>query len=337
MNIVEYDEIRAKLDEVKETSNFLPDVTSDEGYQKSKRVSLDIGKLRSALDKVRKERKAYFLEGGREVDKQAKSIDAELEQYQTPHKDAYKELDNLTKEREAARKAALEERVSTIRDLPEAMRDMSSDEVKMALESLQQEECLDFYEYTEHALKARNSSREALSKMFGEKLQQEKEAEELAELRKEAEERAVKDREEEIKKEAAAKAEAEKQAAIKREQEAKEAALRAEQEKVAAEKRAIEQEKIAEENRIKAEKQAKIDTEKAVEAARLAEIERQENEKRIAAEEEAKREANKKHVGAIRKAAKEALMSECGLSEERAKNVILAINSDKIPSVTLRY
>lgn len=325
-NIVEYDEIRAKLDEVKDTCNFIPDVTTDEGYNKSKRVALDVGKLRTALEKKRKEKKAYFLEGGRQVDAQARSIDEELEQYMLPHKEAYKELDNLRKEREAKRKADLEERVESIRELPEKMRDMSSDEVKMALESLQVEECLDFYEYTEQALKARNASRSALSEMFAKKLKEEKEAEELEQLRKDAEERAVKEREEAIRKEAAEKAEAEKQAAIKREQKAKEEALRLEQQKIDAEKRAIE-----------AEKQAKIEAEKAAKQAVIAEQERQAAEAKRAAEEEAKREANKKHVGEVRKAAKVALMDICGLDEVKAKEIVLAINAGDIPSVSIKY
>ena len=81
MNITEYDEIRAKLEEVKDTCNFIPDVTTKEGYDKSKRVSLDVGKLLTALEKTRKDKKAYFLQGGKEVDTQAKVISSELEQY----------------------------------------------------------------------------------------------------------------------------------------------------------------------------------------------------------------------------------------------------------------
>ena len=95
MQIVEYDEIREKLDEVKECCGFLPDVTTGEGYEKSKRVALDVGKLLTALEKKRKDKKAYFLEGGKQVDSQYKTIAAELEKYQLPHKNAYKELDNL--------------------------------------------------------------------------------------------------------------------------------------------------------------------------------------------------------------------------------------------------
>ena len=69
---------------------------------------------------------------------------------------------------------------------------------------------MDFYEYTEQALKARNASKEALSKMFADKLQAEKDAAELAELRKKQAEQEQKDRDERIAKEASEKAEREK-------------------------------------------------------------------------------------------------------------------------------
>lgn len=336
MNITEYDEVRAKLDEVKDACGFIPDVSTDEGYSKSKRVALDVGKLLTSLEKTRKEKKAYFIDGGKEVDIQAKSIKQELEGFQLPHKEAYKELDNIKKEREAARKQELEDRVAQIRDLPEQMRDGSSGDVKMALESLQQEECLDFYEYATPALKARNESREALAKMFGDKLKAEDEARELDKLRAEKEARDKADHEESIRREASAKADKAKADAIEREQAAKQAQIDAEAAQVQAERRAIDQAKQAEKDAKAAAKQAKLNAEVAAENARLAEVARQEEAKRLEQAEVDKREANKKHVGNIRREAKEALMA-LGLSEKQSKDVVLAINSDSIPHVKITY
>lgn len=336
-NIVEYDEFRAKLDEVKDACNFIPDVTTDDGYNKSKRVSLDVGKLITAIEKTRKEKKSYFLEGGREVDKQAKSIVSELEAFQLPHKEAYKELDNLKKEREAQRKADLERRVEYIRTLADNLAESHSSEIMNAMNAMQSEECEGFQEYTEHALKARNQARKDLSALYQKTLKAEQDAAELEKLRKLAEEKAQQEREENIKREAAAKAEAEKEAAIKREHEAKERELAAEQAKIEAEKRAIEAEKQAKIDAEQAEIRAKEQANKAAEAARIAEQERQEVEAKRLAEEEAKREANKRHVGSVRKSAKEALMAHCGLSEDQAKAVVLAIGGGAIPAVSIRY
>jgi hypothetical protein len=335
-DLVEYSEFKENLAEIKDTCNFIPDVTTDEGYQKSKRVSLDVGKVLTALEKKRKELKADALEFGRKVDSEAKSIKEELESFQLPHKEAYKELDNLKKQREADRKAELERRVAEIKDLPELMRDSSSDEIKMALESLAVEECLDFYEYTELALKARNASKTALGDMFGEALKREQEAIDLARLRKEEEERKQREREEQIRQEEAEKArkeqerlEAEKAAAELREKEAERAAA-------AAEKARVEAEEKAKRDAEEAKRMAEAAAERAAQIAREEEIARQEREKREAEEAARKREESKRHVSRIRKEAKEDLMA-LGVSEEQAKDIVLAIHNAKIANIFIRY
>jgi len=90
IKVTEYDEFREKLEEVKEACNFLPDVSTDDGYDKSKRISLDVGKSLTALDKRRKELKAESLAFGRQVDSEAKTIREVLEELQEPHKLANK-------------------------------------------------------------------------------------------------------------------------------------------------------------------------------------------------------------------------------------------------------
>ena len=311
MQIVEYDEIREKLDEVKESCDFLPDVTTDEGYEKSKRVALDVGKLLTALEKKRKDKKAYFLEGGKQVDSQAKTIAAELEQYQLPHKNAYKELDNLKKEREANRKAELERRVQEMRELPTVMHDSDSAGVKMAMEAMQAEECLDFYEYSMQALEARNAARKALGNMYVAKLKTEAEAVELEKLRAEKAKRDQEAHEESIRREASAKAEQEAAAAKDREEQAKKAL-------------------------VMAKEQAAIDAEIAADNARLAEVARQAEAKRIEGEAQAAREADKANISKVRFEAKEALMF-WGLCEDDARRIIHAINDGKIPHISIKY
>jgi colicin import membrane protein len=305
--VTEYEEFRAKIAGVKETCNFLPDVASTEGYEKSKRVALDVGKILTNLESRRKELKQDSLEFGRRVDSQAKDIAAELESFQLPHKRAYKELDNLKKEREARRKAELAERVEFIATLPEMMRDSDSDSVKAALEGLHDNECLDFYEFTDQALKARKSSITALSEMFGQKLQQEKEAVELERLRQESAAREQQDREDRIANEA--REEAERKAADAKEE---------------AEKR---------ERDLKAKaKEAEENAQREIQAA----ADKADREKQRVVDEKLKREANKRHVGGIRREAKEAMVSG-GIDEAVAKKIILAISNGAIPHITINY
>ena len=334
--VTAYDDFRAKIAEVKDTCNFLPDVTTDDGYTKSKRVSLDVGKILTSIEKKRKELKAESLAIGKAIDSEAKTLVAELEEFQLPHKEAYKELDNLKKEREANRKAGLEERVRVIRELPEAMADSDSEGIKMALESLQVEECLDFYEYATEALKARNASKETLAKMFADKLQAEKDAIELAELRKKQAEQEQKDRDERIAKEASEKAEREAEAAKAAAKAAIDSAAEAIKQREAADLQAKKDAELAEDRRIEAEKQAKIDADNAAKAAKEAAELAQKQKEEAEAAEIAKKEANKKHVGKIRGESKEALMA-LGIDEVMAKKIVIAIAKGEIPNISISY
>ncbi len=300
MIITEYDEFQAKIGEVQEACNFIPDVSTDEGYAKSKRVSLDVGQILTKLEKVRKDKKAFFLEGGKQVDLQAKAIKNQLEEFQLQHKEAYKAVDQAKKDRENARKEALESRVEHMRTLAESMADSHSSEIQAAMQAMSDEECLDFFEFTESALKARNKARADLGELFVKKQKLEQDAIELEKLRKAVEEQAIKDREEAIRKEAS------------------EAADRA---RVEAENRAI-----------KAEQDAKD----AIEAA----ARKAEYEANAAAAEAAKRESDREHVSNVRRSAKEAIMGiniTENISEYQAKAIILAINNGLIPNVTISY
>jgi hypothetical protein len=340
VKVVAYDDFRAKIDSVKEMCHFLPDVSNDEGYQKSKRVSLDVGKLLTGLEKCRKEAKADALEFGRRIDSEAKEIAAELEGFQAPHKEAYKKLDNEKKEREAKRKAELERRVGEMRSLPELLRESDSESVKGALESLAVEECLDFYEYTEQALKARNASKEALTQMFAVKLKEEADARELAELRRKQAEQEQKDRDARIAKEAADKAKTEAEAIARAEAERTKKAAEAAQheqerllrEKEESEQRAAQAKKDAEKAAKEAEERAKKQAEEAVKRER----DRIAKEQRQAEEEQERREANKRHVSSIRKQAKESIMA-LGYSEQKAKDLVVAIHNGNVKNVFIKY
>jgi hypothetical protein len=279
------------------------------------------------LEKVRKELKAESLEKGRAIDSEAKSIVAKIEAFQLPHKDAYKELDGLRKQREIDRKENLANRVADIRDLPEAMADSDSEGVKMALESLQVEECLDFYEFTAEALKARNASREALGKMFADKLKYEKEQVELAELRKKQAEQERKDRDERIAREATAKAEAKTKEAEVEKQRAIDAAALAVEQREASELKAKHDAGIA-------AAKAQVDADEAAAKAEQDLLDRQKVEREAEAEKQREIEANTKHVGKIRGEAKDDLMAVCKLD---AKAVVLAIKSGSIRNVVINY
>ena len=145
--ILEINKFKEDIEKAKNLANFIPDVSSADGYEKSKRVSLDIGKALTSLESARKDRKAYFLEGGRAVDLQAAEIKEELQALQLPHKSAYQELDTLRKEREAARVAELAARVERMANMAANMAESSSDEISQAVDDIRGDECLNYYEF----------------------------------------------------------------------------------------------------------------------------------------------------------------------------------------------
>ena len=358
ITVTAYDEFREEVEKVKETCNFIPDVSTDDGYKKSKRVALDVGKILTSLEKARKDLKSESLATGKRIDSEARSIVATLEEFQLPHKEAYKELDQLKKQREQDRKDTLAARVDEFRNMPEMMADMDSGSIKGAMEDIAANECLDFYEFTEQALKARNAAKAELSKMFAAKLQQEKDSAELVELRKKQDAQDKKDFERRIAKEASAKADAEASIAKAAEAAAIQLAAEAVTQREAAELKAKQDAEVAELRRQEAEQQAKKDAQaaeakavedaiaakmaaeiaagEAAEAARLAQIQAQKDADAAALAETANRGANNKHVGEIRKAAKESLMS-AGLDEAMAKKIVLAIHAGKIANVSIQY
>ena len=337
VKINEYEEFRNKVGEVKEVCDFLPNVSTDEGYAKSKRVALDVAKILTAVEKKRKELKSESIAVGKAIDSEAKTIVAEIEGFMLPHKNAYKELDTLKKEREANRKQELSDRVVALRELPALMADSDSHGIKAALEGLQGNECLDFYEFTQEALLARNASKDALGDMFARKLKEEKDAVELAKLKKEQAEREQKEREDKIASDAKAEAEAAKLEAENAKQKAVELAAEAVKQREQAEERAKVEAVQAEERRIEAEKQSEVRAKQAAEDAKQEQIRQQQAKEEAERVEQEKREANKSHIGKIRKAAKECLIEKHGLSEAKAKDIVMSIHAGDIKNISINY
>ncbi len=320
MKIVQYDKILAGINSLREEADFLPNTSTDEGYQKSKDVSKKVvGKVLTSLEKVRKEEKSESLERGREIDSQAKEIKTILLEIQAPHKEAYEAIDSAKKEKEAKYKADLEERVRYIRELPEAMADMDSDSLLIALQEIQAEECLNFYEFTEQALKAKNATCNALAKMHADKMTAEREAKELEVLRAKQAKQDELDRQAAAVKSATEKVEREKSEAIERETAAKEAT------------------KVAEQNAVNAKAEAEDKAFKAADKARLDEVARQEAVKAEDARQEAARLADNSHRKNFNQQAITDLQAFAGISQKQAEATLTAIARKQISNITINY
>ena len=192
--IVPYSEFTNQMEALREKADFLPDMTTDEGYQASKDIHKAFRKVENGIEDERKAQKKYWLDGGKAVDKEGKGISCKVADLREPHTEAYQKVDSEKKEREAKRITGLEERLAYIRDLPFNLGHSSSPVIKLAMEAMQAEECLKFYEFTAAALEARNATRTSLGELYIVKVKQEKDAAELKEFKAKQAEQVIADK-----------------------------------------------------------------------------------------------------------------------------------------------
>lgn len=344
MEITEYNEFEAKITSLEDTCNFIPECKTEEGYDKSKRVSLDVGRVLTALEKKRKEIKAPALERCKFIDSEAKSLKDRIEAAQLPHKEAYKFIDDEKKLIEHERSTHITNRVNALLNIVASLHLDDSATVGIAIDKLIADEFLDCDEKTGFALIEKKRILLDLQELMESKFKSEKDAEELVRLKAESEARERKDREEAIAKQAAEdariaaekKAATEKAAIEKAEQDAREAADLAEKREKEAVERAAKQKLEAEQ----AAKQAAIDAEKAAKAQ--AEQAAADERKRIADETAAnlaaaqKREADKKHHAKINN---ESLADfiQGGMDEEQARMAVTLLAQKKIRHAAISY
>lgn len=113
--IAEYDQFRARVDELREICNFIPDASTQEGYEKSKRLALDVRKIGTALEAERKRVKGDVLEKGKLIDSEASALNDEIEEMRGPHKDAYQAVDARKKREKAEAERLIEVRLDDMR------------------------------------------------------------------------------------------------------------------------------------------------------------------------------------------------------------------------------
>ena len=331
IKIQAYNEFEAGMAKLEEVSNFLPDATTKEGYEKSKRIALDIGKVKSKLEKVRVSEKSYWLEGGRQVQTQAKEIEVRLIKIQKPHLDLYKAIDNAEKLKKQKRQDEATAKIETIAIMIEAAEYLDSVGVSELME-----QCENFdtenglWELTNDAIACKLRVGKKLLDMYLTKQQNEANEKELAELRAKQAIQDQKDHDARIAKQASEQAEKDKQQAVDDKE-------KADQAKIEADNRLIEQKKKSKIDAENALVESKRLADEASENARLLEVKRQDDEREADRVQSEKLESNKKHVGVICKATKESLMQECELDEATAKKVTKAIAKKLIANLIVQY
>lgn len=306
--IAAYDEFRKQLSELRQHNNSVVfDYETPQGNKEARSHIYQLRKTKSAVDRVRKAEKAYYLEMGRKVDSEAKEIVAEIEDMIEVHQ---KPLDEI-EQREADRKAKHESRIEHMRSLVETGGETAA-ELKHRLAELASYQIgPQWEEYEPEAERIQRKGVEALQEGIAALEKYEAEQAELEELRREKAERDRKDHEARIAQEAEQRAREEaeqREAALKRQaQEAEERAARAEQE---------------------AQERAQREAEERT---------RQEKE---AAE---KRQRDREHAAKIHREIAAAILDRCPagsgghLAAEQAQAIVVAMAKGQIPHVSISY
>ena len=336
--LIEFDKIAAGIAEIQDKGNFIPDMTTKEGYKASKRFVLDeTTPTRSRLDKAHKTAKEYWKIGGKNVDAKKNEILTLLVDIQRPHLEAYKAHDQEVKDKKAKFEADIQDKINFFNECCHQASSVNSTGISDLIDRCGEVDTEEgFYHLKSDAIKARADAleflNEALSSAANREAEQQREAE-LAEANRvqqealEAQQEAMRVQQEKmdaqqeeidrVANEAAAKAQAEADEKQRLINEAEQAELE--------KQRAIEREEYA-----------KQQAEQAAEQAREAEAQRQYNERIKEEAAAAKREANKRHNAKINNAILKVLLDN-GLTEKDAKIVVTLAAKRQLPQLQINY
>ena len=347
--LVEFDKISAGMADIQSQGNFLPDTTTKEGYEASKRFVLDVTTpTRTDLAEAHKTAKAYWIAGGKSIDAKKNEINDLLLDIQKPHQEAYKAFDQIKKDKKLKFESDLNEKITVIYNYrvlpPQANSSVITDIINTCGETDTQE---GFYHRAADAAKVRLESLEVLNELLMGAVAHEAEQQRQAELAEENRLRQMQIDEQQAKMEAQQAEMNARQAEMEAKLQAQaDIELKADQEKRQAEYdknlkieneiRAKEDEAERKKQAVEREEYAKQQAERAAEQARQDEINRQQAEQESQRIADEKRANNNRHATKVKKQAKEFIMS-FGIDEKAAVNLVQAISHKDETTLTLNY
>ncbi len=338
--LIEFDKIAAGIADIQAKGNFIPDMTTKEGYQASKRFVLDeTTPTRTRLDKAHKEAKEYWKLGGQNVDAKKNEILTLLVDIQKPHQDAYKAHDQEENDRKAKFEADIQDKINKFYDFKFQVdiNKTSSEEMTDIIDSCGEIDTVEgFYHRAKDAEAAKQETMTILNDCLLSIVNREAEQKREAELAEENRLRQI---------------QIDEQQEVMRLQQEKMDAQQAEIDRVAnvaAEKAQAEanekQQLIDDAAQAEREKQAAIEREEYAKqqsdlAAAQAVKEEQERQQKIIDDKKAeddKRAFNARYVTKIKKQAKESLM-KLGINEENAVIIVQALSHGDIKNCSINY
>lgn len=301
-----YNEFEASLKEIEVACDFIPDVTSKEGYEKSKRIGLDGRKVEKAIDDKRLELKKEAEKEAKAIHESGKALCAKVSGFYKPHQDAYKARDAEIKRVKEEAEQRVTDEIAAFGEKALTAHSLSGDEIAELIEEMK----IHPMDFGNRTIEAGHSRDKAVSQ--------------LKELRA-----GIIVRDEEAKRIAEESAELER----KQEEQRKAQAIIDEQNR-------IEHEKLEAARKLQEEEQRKAQEEQRLEAAKIAaaneERARLEREEKEAKKVLAKKAANKAHQGRINSEIKKA-MNGIGFSDSGIEDFIKLARVGGIPNVSINY
>lgn len=194
--VAEFNEMEATIEAIKEKCNFVPDMSTKEGHEKSKRLSLDIGKGLTKIKDACKREKRIKADEGKQIQVDCDALIEKIEVHQLPHKEAYKGKDAEVKEEREAMDIKMQ---SLIRITSTARADRwSSALISEKINELLNDDCLQYGSKAADAIVQKKLVIDNLEAFQVEVIKEEEAAEELAQLRRENAERKEKEAQAEI-------------------------------------------------------------------------------------------------------------------------------------------
>ena len=347
--LIEFDKIAAGIADMQEKGNFIPDMTTKEGYEASKRFVLDeTTPTRTRLDKAHKTAKEYWKLGGQNVDKKKNEILDLLVVIQKPHQEAYKAFDQEKKDKKAKFEADLQLKIDVFSNYKFLPPNYNSDVITNIIQECGETDTIEgFYHRAKEAELAKQDAmlflNDALMSAVNYEAQQQREAElaeenRLRQIQIDEQQEAMRLQQEKMDAQQAeidAKHQAQVDIELKIDQEKRQAEYDRKL-KIETEEREKQDEAERKQRAIEREEYAQQQAKEAAEQAKQAEIQRQQqaNEAQRIADE--KRANNNRHVTKIKKQAKEFIMS-FGVDEKTAVKLVQAISHKEEKTLTINY
>lgn len=336
--MIEFDKCAARVIEIQEAGNFLPDTTTKAGYEASKRFVLDhTTPARTDLAKAHTAAKAFWISGSKSVDKRKNEILDLLVEIQEPHQKAYKAFDQIEKDKKLKFESDLNDKINVFSNFCHSAAGLNSEQITTLIQECGEIDTQEgFYHKGAEAAKARIEALTFLNEALMLAVNQEAEYQRQQQLAEEnrarqaqidEQQESMRLQQEEMNRKQAEIDEAANKASAKVQAEENE------RQRVIDEQAMIEQEKKA---KIYREEYAAQQAEIAAEQAKKQEQARQKKliDDQKAADE--KRASNTRHVTKIKTQAKKSFIA-LGFSEDDAIKAVQALSHGEIKNCTINY